>query len=69
MKAGAAVSVSGQMVHGHPLGFGATVVKDHDDVSMTLPAASRAPDTDAVYDVAWVIGVVGVNVAVFVAAS
>ncbi len=45
-----------------------TVVNDHDDVSITLSAASRTPETDAVYNVARDIGADGVNVAVAVTA-
>ncbi len=45
------------------------VVNDHDDGNITLPAVSRAPDTEAVYAVAGAIGIDGVNVAVLVPTS
>ena len=44
-------------------------MNDHDAAAITLPAASRAPDTDTVYCVACDIGVDGVNVALRVAES
>ncbi len=45
------------------------VVNGHDEAITTLPAVSRAPDSDAVYRVPDRIGADGVNVAVAVAVS